>query len=189
MLSLASNTMPTETGASSLANCTTVCSAWSSKTRKASRRRPVMAWFRASVTLTGISTRSLSIRKSGRVAGVWPRTGIITRGSSPAHAAQANRQAAPIQIAAPRGRMITAPSPLWGSSVANRGAEGASCAENPYVRCAGASGMLRCSTEACRKTSAPVSAKPIIPIAFARRRNRFMDSPIPRPAVVERFYI
>src|SRR5260370_6624102 len=60
-----------------------------------------MAWFLASVTLTGISTRLLSTRKSAPAA------------------AQANKQTTPINIGARCGITVTAPSPLWGTSLSD----------------------------------------------------------------------
>ena len=66
MLPLASNTMPTVTGASSEENWLTSCSILSSNTLKCSFSSPVTERFIGSYTETGISTRVESIRMLAR---------------------------------------------------------------------------------------------------------------------------
>src|SRR6266481_160918 len=66
MLPLVSKTKPIESGASSLAKCTTFCSPLSSKTLKFSFSRPVTKRFSGSVTVTLIRTTVVSTRMSLR---------------------------------------------------------------------------------------------------------------------------
>src|ERR1039457_6540730 len=80
MLPLTSNTNPTATGSSSIANRVMTCSTLLSKTRKFSCSNPVTGRPSLSVTVTGTATRSVVIRRVGEgsvsvrfVAAVFPR--------------------------------------------------------------------------------------------------------------------
>src|SRR5258706_11538179 len=77
MLPLVSKAIPTESGASSLENCTISCSTLSSKTLKFSLSSPVTNRLIGSVTATGIKTSVVSSRMSAR------RSAIDSAGSGP----------------------------------------------------------------------------------------------------------
>ena len=79
MLPLVSNTRPTATGSSSIANCVMVCSTRSSKTRKFSFSSPVTGRLSGSFTETGMSTRFVSTRRVAPVGFFFGRGGLLTR--------------------------------------------------------------------------------------------------------------